>query len=318
MKTVKRLFALLLCLMLTLTACSSAETPKSKNIWLIAKSNGSEFWHSAIAGANAAKSEYNAALTVAAPESEDDYESQNEYIRRAIADGADAIVLSAISASDNAKAVDEAAAAGVKIVVIDSGVNSSAAKVFIGTDNVGAGKKVAEAALNACEGVLNIGIINCGHLSQNVKEREQGFLEKIEESGRMGEIYSNNIRSDSSAAERRTGELLEEHPDINLVVAFNEILTVGASTALEKLGTAGTIAFVGFDSNPKDLDLLQTGEVSALIVQNPYAMGYLGVETACRIVDGEPVENYVDTSTVVITRENMFTYDSQRILFPFS
>ena len=76
---------------------------------------------------------------------------------------------------------------------------------------------------------------------------------------------------------------------------------------------------VGFDTNVKCIDLMQTGAVTALVVQNPYAMGYLGVEYAWKLTQGESFDanELVDTSTAVITKENMFTLESQRSLFPF-
>ena len=64
---------------------------------------------------------------------------------------------------------------------------------------------------------------------------------------------------------------------------------------------------------------MQTGVVSALIVQNPYAMGYLGVEAACDILGGESFdpEQLVDTATQIVTQENMFSLEGQKALFPF-
>lgn len=59
--------------------------------------------------------------------------------------------------------------------------------------------------------------------------------------------------------------------------------------------------------------------MDALIVQNPYAMGYLGVESAYRLLSGQggSPEATVDTSTRIVNRDNMFTMDSQKALFAF-
>ena len=67
------------------------------------------------------------------------------------------------------------------------------------------------------------------------------------------------------------------------------------------------------------MDGLQTGLVDALIVQNTYAMGYLGVESAYRLLTGQggSMLRTVDTATRIITRENMFTIDGQKALFAF-
>ena len=59
--------------------------------------------------------------------------------------------------------------------------------------------------------------------------------------------------------------------------------------------------------------------MDALIVQNTYAMGYLGVESAYKLLTGhgDTLEQTVDTTTRIINRENMFTMDGQKALFPF-
>mgnify|MGYP002800043831 CR=1 FL=1 len=88
MKSIKRLAALLLAmLMLALTGCAAARTAKPYSVYLISKSTTTEFWKSVFAGANAAKSEYNVDLTIFGPETEEDYEEQNAYIRQAIEAG---------------------------------------------------------------------------------------------------------------------------------------------------------------------------------------------------------------------------------------
>ena len=114
-------------------------------------------------------------------------------------------------------------------------------------------------------------------------------------------------------------ELLRAHPEINVVVGFNEPTAVGAAQAVDRLGLGGTVDVVGFDSNVETVDLMQTGVVSALIVQNPYAMGYLGVEAACDLLGGETFdpEALLDTATQIVTRENMFSLEGQKALFPF-
>ena len=55
------------------------------------------------------------------------------------------------------------------------------------------------------------------------------------------------------------------------------------------------------------------------MVLNPYAMGYLGVESAYKLLTGQDsgLAKTVDTSTQVVDRENMFSMDSQKALFAF-
>lgn len=319
MKIAKTLGAALLCLGL-LTGCTGQGVQATpRNITLVAKSTETEFWKSVFAGARAAASEYNVNLNIVGPETEEDYETQNALIEDAVAQGAEALVFSAISYTENAPAIDAAAEAGVKIAVIDSDVDSRAVGVRIGTDNVEAGRMTAQAALAAREDRLVLGLINYDLGSRNGQEREQGLREELARSDRVGEIYTLNVLAEVGDAREKTMELLRAHPEINVVVGFNEPTAVGAAQAVDRLGLGGTVDVVGFDSNVETVDLMQTGVVSALIVQNPYAMGYLGVEAACDLLGGETFdpEALLDTATQIVTRENMFSLEGQKALFPF-
>ena len=88
---------------------------------------------------------------------------------------------------------------------------------------------------------------------------------------------------------------------------------------MEELGLSEAVFLVGFDSNVATVEGLQTGSVDALIVQNPYAMGYLGVESAYKLLSGQGagLAAVVDTSTQVVDRSNLFSMDSQKALFAF-
>ena len=319
MKIAKTLGAALLCLGLLTGRAGQGVRATPRNITLVAKSTETEFWKSVFAGARAAASEYNVNLNIVGPETEEDYETQNALIEDAVAQGAEALVFSAISYTENAPAIDAAAEAGVKIAVIDSDVDSQAVGVRIGTDNVEAGRMTAQAALAAREDRLVLGLINYDLGSRNGQEREQGLREELARSDRVGEIYTLNVLAEVGDAREKTMELLRAHPEINVVVGFNEPTAVGAAQAVDRLGLGGTVDVVGFDSNVETVDLMQTGVVSALIVQNPYAMGYLGVEAACDLLGGETFdpEALLDTATQIVTRENMFSLEGQKALFPF-
>ena len=55
------------------------------------------------------------------------------------------------------------------------------------------------------------------------------------------------------------------------------------------------------------MKLLADGVIYALIVQDPYRMGYDGVKTALAASKGEKVEAFVDTGVNTITKANMNT-----------
>ena len=306
--------------LLLLSACG-ANTPPAPlhSVTLVAKSTQTEFWLSVFAGAEAAAAEYNLELTTVGPETEEDYETQNEMIARAVEAGTEALVFSAIDFEKNAPAVDAAAQAGVRIVSIDSGVDSSQVSTYIGTDNYAAGQMAAQAALEQVEGPLSVGLVNYDEGTANGQERERGVLDALARCGRASVAAEITTLVDAGQAREDTAALLAGHPDINVLVAFNEPTSVGAAQAVEELGLEEQVFLVGFDSNVATIEGLQRGSVDALIVQNPYAMGYLGVESAYRLLagQGEALEPMVDTSTQIVNQSNLFALDSQKALFAF-
>ena len=285
---------------------------------VITKSTTSEYWKTTFAGANAAGAEYNLEVTYDGPENEEDYETQNNMIRKAVSDGADAIVFSAVDYNANASAINEAVEDGVKVVVIDSDVNSDLVSCRISTDNYKAGQMVGEAVVSGDEDLFKVGIVNFDQNSENGQQREKGFRDSVEGNDKVSIISAVHVNSTTEEAKQATIKMIEDNPEINIIVTFNEWTSLGVGYAVQELEMAEKVRVVAFDSNVVSVGMLETGEVDALIVQNPYAMGYLGVEYACMLINGEKIkETDIDTTTTLITRENMYVPDNQKVLFPF-
>ena len=79
---------------------------------------------------------------------------------------------------------------------------------------------------------------------------------------------------------------------------------------------AGKIKFVAFDASDALVQALEQGIIDALIVQQPFQMGYLGVEFAVKAIRGEEIPKFVETPIVVVTRENLNDPEIQEILNP--
>ena len=92
----------------------------------------------------------------------------------------------------------------------------------------------------------------------------------------------------------------------------------GAGQAVAENKVADKIKLVGFDSDDKLIKLLTDGTIVALVVQDPYRMGYDGIKTALAASKGDKVETFVDTGANLITKENMNSPRSQELLNPES
>lgn len=316
----KRIICLLLVILLSnvlFSGCGQPTKVQSKPyIAVITKSLDSKFWESVYDGVNTAANEYGVEFTFEGSANEEDYEMQNVLIRRAVEKGAQAIVFSAIDANQCLEAINEAVDAGVYIVIIDSGINSDVASVEISTDNYAAGEMAATAVLENTSDKLEIGIVNFDVNTNNGQQRENGFKDKVLLDDRAEIVDIINVASNITSTVQGTEQMLAEYPNINVIVTFNEWTTLGVGNAIEDLGVSEQIQVVGFDNNTISIGMLETGEIDALIVQNPFAIGYLGIENAYNLIKkNNPPESFIYTETVLINRENMYDEDNQKLLF---
>ena len=316
----KRWTAVFLCLCLLtglLSGCTA--TQNIPRVAVIVKSVNSDFFQKMRHGVNSAATEFQVAVTFDAPDSEEDYAAQNGMIAQAVENGVDAIVLSAIDYERSAPAVENAVRHGIKVITVDSGVHSESVKQFIGTDNRLAGRAAADAAVERpdTEKPVYIGVVSYMNATENGKRREEGFREVIREVPNATVAASVTVESTVAAATEGALRLLEDNPEINVLVGFNEWMTLGVGEAIRQKGCAKQVRGVGFDSNISSVSMLETGEMDVLIVQNPFAMGYLGVKNAAELLNGKNLEKEVYMATVTVNVGNLYDADVQKILFRF-
>lgn len=316
----KRLAAGLLgvCVALSMGGCGTAT--EQRTVAVIAKSVTSDFFHNMRNGVYAAATEYNVTVTFDGPENEEDYATQNRMIEQAVEDGVDAIVLSAIDYTRSDAVVEEAVRRGVKVLTVDSNIGSSAVSLFIGTDNREAGRAAALAALDdsSTERLVNIGLVNYTAKTDNGRQRVEGFREYIDDIPNARVVAEITAESNTVSATQAALSLLQEYPQINVLVGFNEWMTLGVGNAIRQAGVADRVRGVGFDSNVLSVSMLETGEMDALIVQNPFAIGYLSIQNAEALLSGRTVDTpELYTAVTTVNRENLFDENVQKILFRF-
>ena len=81
--------------------------------------------------------------------------------------------------------------------------------------------------------------------------------------------------------------------------------SIGAYKAIDSLKLFDKIKFVGFDSDPVLLDGIENGEVEALIVQDPYKIGFTGVKTAISLLNNQPVEKIIPIPSMIVDKDNL-------------
>jgi ribose transport system substrate-binding protein len=288
---------------------------------IIVKDTTSNYWQIVLAGARKAGKDLNVTVPELGAQSESDINGQISILENAVSGKPAAIVISPTQFKALGKPIDEAAKQ-VIIIGIDSAADSKAFKSFLTTDNVQGGRIAADGLADAikakygkAEGdvALITSIAGVGSLDQRAK----GFKEQIAAKYPGLKLVADKV-ADGMAT---TGlnimtDLITANPNLRGVFASNLIMAQGAGQAIAENKVADKIKLVGFDSDDKTVKLLTDGNISALVVQDPFRMGYDGVKTALAASKGEKVEENVDTGANLITKENMNTPRSQELLNP--
>lgn len=301
-------------------AIASEPPPAKKRFAVIPKGTTHDFWKSVHAGAIKAQRELgDVDIIFKGPEKEDDREQQISLVQNFISSKVDAIVLAPLDDKALLSPVRDAAAAGIPVVIIDSGLAGEVGKdfvSFIATDNFKGGQLGGE-QLASVAGAGSVLLLRYQEGSASTMERESGFLDSISKAHALKLIdpkrYSGATRA---TAQEASENLLTAYADVQGIFCPNESSTFGMLLALRSRGLAGKIRFVGFDASPGLVEALKQGEIDGLVVQNPMKMGYLGVKTVAEHLAGKKVEPRIDTGVSVITRENMAKPENQELLSP--
>jgi ribose transport system substrate-binding protein len=275
-----------------------------------------DFWMSMISGAKSAGKEYQANLIILAPEEENDYQMQKQYIEEAVKMKPDVIALAPIQYSEMTDTVRKIKDAGIKLILIDSKIDEDLEETYIGTNNRNAGLQMGKKMRDYVNKDSKIAIVSHVKGSSTAMEREAGVREGLADYEDRIEavLYSN---SDYNQAYEKTKELMREHPDINLIAGLNLYSTVGVARAIKEMNLNREVNIVGFDNDIEGIQYLEEGIIDTLIVQKPFNMGYLGIQTAVESVRGNKMEKNIYCDTEVITLDNIYTDENQKLLFPF-
>jgi ribose transport system substrate-binding protein len=272
----------------------------------IAMDSIDEHWLKVKAGTEDKAAELgNVALTFNAPPGKVDASVQLQMVEDAITQQVDAILLAPLHRDALVPGVERAKAAGIKVIIIDSAVSTSNYDAFFSTDNGAAARLAADELAKRINGQGKIAIVNAQAGSGTTMTRENDFQDQIAKNYPnntvVGTQYSDG---DKTRALNIATDFMTANPDLAGFYATNEGSTVGTGNAIAQAGKTGVIKFVGFDWSADTKALVDSGVLQASMVQNPYQMGYLGVQAAVDLVSGKTVAKDVDTGVTVATQAN--------------
>lgn len=306
--------------LLSFAACGGHGDPAAGarlRIAVVPKGTLHEFWQTLHQGALAAGADLDVAIEWKGPDPEGDRTAQVHLVQGFVSSGVNGLVLAPVDEQALGPAVEEAKAAGVPTVVIDSGLVSPAKVAFVATDNHQGGVLAARHLGALLGGRGRVVVLRFLQGSASTMAREAGFLATLAaEFPGVQVVSSDQYGGDTEKAHQAAESLLVAHRDLDGAFCPNESTTHGMLLALQRAGRAGAIRFVGFDASKALLAGLERGEIHGLVVQDPRAMGYRGVELMVRHLRGEVVPKEVATDLVLATPQNRTEPKVQALLRP--
>lgn len=286
---------------------------------VVPKAVGFDFWDTVRQGAEcAASKQEDVSVQWDGVTQETDVTGQVNLLQNFISQGVDGLVYAATDAKVLADVTQNALDQGVTVVNIDSGTEPQPEEVPVfATDNVAAAEQVPDLlAEELGEEGGKIAFIPFQQGTKTNEERAEGFKKGLEDHPELELVAEQSSQSDYNKALSVTENILTANPDLDGIFAANEPGVLGAAEAVRNAGKAGEVVIVGWDASEDEIKGVQDGTISALIVQNPFRMGFDGVNAAVEMIrEGADVQD-TDTGATIVTQENIDDPEVQAVLKP--
>lgn len=295
------------------TSASSASTPvapadgagQGKKLALILGTKGDPFYITMSCGAQSEAKRLGASLNVQGA-NEWAASEQIPIVNSVTAQHPDAVLIAPTDSHALINPMQQMKNAGIKVVEVDTTVtDSSIAVSSISSDNVEGGQVAAKALASLVGDKGSVVVINEQPGISTTDARAQGFNEAMKAFPNIKVLPIQYDQDSVTTAASLVSSELAAHPDLDGIFAINTLTAEGVGTGIRQAGATGKIKVVGFDASPQSVQQLQSNVVQALVAQEPYQEGVLGVDQAVDSLTGQPTTPTIGTNLVAITQANM-------------
>jgi ribose transport system substrate-binding protein len=284
--------------LVSLAACQrgAPSATARPRVALVLKTLNSPFFIDMQKGAMAAAEAQGLDLVVQAAEREVDVDKQMQIIENLVQTGVKALLVTPSGSREVVPAIAKANAAGIPVVILDTKVDPAAAteagiktETFVGSDNLEGGRLAGQHMVHITGGRAKVAVLEGIPGHETGDSRLKGFKEAI--AGTRGITI---VASQPANWERDLGfnvfqNMLQAHPEIDAVFACNDMMALGALEAIAAAGKTGKIRVFGFDAVDDARKAIEAGTMIGSVAQFPAEMGRVAVESAARLLKGEPV-----------------------------
>ena len=309
---------------LTLAAGAFAQV-KTVQVAVVIKATDSDFWQYMVVGAeNYAHEHPGVKVTIYGPPSETNIEQQVSILENVVTRHPDGILIAPSSSDAPASAISQAMSDGIPVVTVDNRVRGADVSAHLATDNLKAGALAADTLVELIKSgggapKGKVDLISAYAGVEVLTQRDTGFTKRLAKIAPGLEILPPRyIDNDIQKAMSSATDVISANPDIIGFFADNNHSADGLALAIRSSGKAGKIAAVAFDSDPQEVDALRSGSLSALVVQDPYRMGYEGVQYVADAINKKTLPAYTDTGVAVIIKATMDEPKMKGLLNPLT
>lgn len=301
------------------TGSSSSSNSDGTTVGIVVKVATNAHFHDIAYGACVAAKELGIDIMVDNTTSETDTEGQITLVENMISAGADAVIVTPNDSEGMTTAVEDAYAAGVPFVTADTTITNvwgdqktDYIPNFVGADNTEITYHLALKVFEEMGGKGNVVILRGIDATSSSSERTAGFEQAAAEYPDITIIESQSANYSQDDAVSTMSDICQRYNDIDAVLCCNDMMAVGACSALMEngyeVGVDGVLV-AGVDGNIVALESIERGEMYATSYDWAILWGYLSVYQAYDLIQGKEVPEYTLTQTdCVITAENLADY----------
>ena len=283
-------------------------TSDEKNLKLaFVTNNASDYWTIARKGVEKADAELNNVTVEFKLPGEGTAAEQKRIIDDLTSTGVNGIAISPVDPDNQVQLINETAKKAL-VITQDSDAPNSERAVYIGTDNVAAGRQagqlIKEALPNGGKIMLFVGKSD----ARNAAERTQGIREALQ--GTNIEIIDTRTDdTDRARAKSNAADTLVKYPDVAALVGLWSYNGPAILNAIKEANKVGQVKIISFDEEDETLAGVKEGAIYATVVQQPYEFGYQSVKLMAQILGGDksaiPANKQINVPTLVIKKDSV-------------
>jgi ribose transport system substrate-binding protein len=208
------------------------------------------------------------------PQSGSDIEGQMGMIQDVLTRNVDAIILSTHDEQAAAPLVKQAVDAGIAVVIVNSDIADFPTPVngVVGYKQRNGTHKIGDYALGLVnEKDTKVGVIE-GLPGYHSTERVGGFLDAIKGKSNIQVVQSLVGDWNVEGGNRAAQDMLQAHPEVNMIFAANDYMAIGANKAADALGR-NDIIILGNDGDTQALEEIYGGDWEGTVMTHPFQMG---------------------------------------------